>query len=207
MAKLEKSQFTALIRSFPKNTVPNFLHYPSSDIWQGKLEQLRPGILQFTTQSVWIQWLQVVTLPLQKKNLFKSNLEKKIFSFFRRPLFFLSIFSSTSKNCSWDLDPHCLKIPNKCLILFKYLNFCAKIKIFFFLSIPNSFPVYAFFFVHSEKKNSPKFWINFFPVFISEKSWRCIYVYRPFYRQRTTLFDCKGSCSSLGSGGHGSRST
>lgn len=88
MAKLEKSQFTALIRSFLKNTVPNFLHSPSSDIWQGKLEQLRPGILQFTTLSVWIQWLQVhrVTFLCPTKNLLKSNLEKK--SFFSSPPFF-----------------------------------------------------------------------------------------------------------------------
>lgn len=156
MAKLEKSQFTALIRSFLKNTVPNFLHSPSSDIWQGKLEQLRPGILQFTTLSVWIQWLQVhrVTFLCPTKNLLKSNLEKKIFLFFSP--FFLSIFSSTSKMVR--------------------VNFSSPILIAWFT-----------------KKTA--------------KSRMCIYVCRPFYRQRTTLFDCKGSCSSLGSGGHGSRST
>ena len=103
MAKLEKSQFTALIRSFPKNTVPNFLHYPSSDIWQGKLEQLRPGILQFTIQSVWIQWLQVVTFSLQK-NLFKSNLEKKNL-FFLRPLFFFQ-FSRVPQKIVLEIWTH-----------------------------------------------------------------------------------------------------
>ena len=86
------------------------------------------------------------------------------------------------------------------------LIFDAKLKYFSFLLYRILFP-FSRFFSSTRKKNPPKFWINFFSVFISEKSWRCIYVYRPFYRQRTTLFDCKGSCSSLGSGGHGSRST
>ena len=202
MAKLEKSQFTALIRSFPKNTVPNFLHYPSSDIWQGKLEQLRPGILQFTTLSVWIQWLQVVTFSLQK-NLFKSNLKKNLFFLFSTPFFFQ--FSRVPQKIVLEIWTHIVwKSPTN-VSVFKCLNFCAKIALVksdFWRKI-QIFLLSYFFQIIFRQCNLDQF----FPVFISEKSLRCIYVYRPFYRQRTTLFDCKGSCSSLGSGGHGSRST